>query len=164
MSIAVDQTRLRRIVDTLMPGKPRLDRAQATTILQFVQLAAGADHQDEPHEHAIMQSIAQCVGTLAGLDPGAGLEPGDMLPIPPLDDDTTRGHWLAALGANLTSRGTRELAYAFAFLVSVADLELVDNERATLESLQRALDLDDRRATDLVVFLTEIVAASDTAA
>ena len=151
MSIAVDQTRLRHIVDTLFPERA-LERDQAMTSLQFVQLAAGADHEDQPAEHCVVQSISQIVGSLSGLE----LE--DLLPILPIERDRSRRRWLRSLGANLRERELRELTYAFVFLVLVSDLELTREERAALEEFQLALDIDDRRAMDLVVFLTDAVA------
>ena len=157
MSIAVDQQRLRRIIEVLLPSRT-LDRAEAITMLQFVQLAAGIDDTDDPLEHSIIQSIAQAVCGLAGV------RTGDIRAIPPLDDDLARLSWLARLGRQLPSRAARELTYALVFLTSVADLRLTPAERDALEDFQYALGLDDQRATDLVVFLTEIVAAPGTAA
>jgi hypothetical protein len=152
MSIAIDQSRLRRIVQTLLPGTS-LRRAEASAIMQIAQLCAGLEPNEDPGEHAALQAVAQSLYSLVGL------KLGEVLPIPPAPDRETEAAWLRALGAELQSQGARELAYALAFLVSVADLELTTAESTGLEDLQRALDLDDRRATDLVVFLTETVAA-----
>jgi len=157
MSIAVDQQRLRRIVETLLPSG-RLDRPEAITMLQFVQLAAGVDHVDDPIEHSIIQSIAQMVSGLAGL------HVDELQPVPPLGDEPARLRWLQRLGAQLQSRAARELTYALVFLTSVADLQLTSAERDALEEFQHALALEHQRVTDLVVFLTQIVAATDTAA
>ena len=78
MSIAVDQQRLRSIVETLLPSRT-LTRAEATTILELVQLAAGVDHVDDPIEHSIVQSIAQTVTRLAGS------RVAEMQSIPPIE-------------------------------------------------------------------------------
>jgi tellurite resistance protein len=157
MSIAVDQTRLRRIVETLRAGEA-LDRAGAMTILEIAQLAAGVGPEDDPVEHATLQAVAQHVGSIAGM------KPGELLAIPPLPDEEARAGHLALLASQLPTRAARELAYAVAFLVSVADLELTPAERTALEEFQHALGLDYRRATDLVVLVSEIVDAGDTAA
>lgn len=157
MSIAVDQQRLRTIVETLLPSG-RLDRSEAITMLQFVQLAAGVDRVDDPIEHSIMQSIAQAVSGLAGMR----IE--EVQPIPPLGDEHGRLQWLRRLGSQLPSRAARELTYALVFLTSVADLQLTSAERDALEEFQHALALEHQRATDLVIFLTDVVAASDSAA
>lgn len=150
MSIAVDQTRLRRIFESLLPGA-RLDRAQAATLLQIAQVAAGIDRRDEAEERQMLHAMAQQVG----------LKPAELRPIPPLPDAESRAAWLTALARDLKTPGARELAFALAFLMSVADLELAPVETESLEELQRALGVDHRRATDLVVFLTEVVAADE---
>lgn len=154
MSIAVDQQRLRRIVDLLLPNR-RLERSEATTMLQFVQLAAGVERIDGLVEHSIMQSVAQSVCGLAGL------RTGELLAIPPLNDDLARMSWLQRLGRQLLSRGARELTYALVFLTTVADLQLTSAERDALEDFQHALEIDDRRATTLVILLTDIVDAPE---
>jgi hypothetical protein len=80
MSIAVDQVRIRKIVETLLPGQS-LERLEATTMMQFVQLAAGVDDVDIPATHSVMQSIAQRISALAGL------RIGDVTPSTPIDDE-----------------------------------------------------------------------------
>lgn len=156
MSIAVDQTKLRRIVHTILPSAS-LDPLQAQTIIEFAQLAAGVSRGDDPMEHSIMQAVAQHVGSLAGM------QPGDLLPIQRLPDEESRRHWFGSLAAQLETRGARELAYVCAFLVSVADLELTEAERNSLDELQSVLGLEDRRATDLMILVTETVAAESAA-
>ena len=150
-SIAVDQTRLRRMVQTILAGH-RLNRNEATTVLQIAQLAAGADHTERPAEHSVLQAIAQHVNSLVGG------EAEELSAIPPLDDRDARISWFRAVAAQLPCRAARELAFAMAFLVSVSDLELESTEHESLEELQHVLGVDDRRATDLVVHLTAILA------
>ncbi|HEX5058654.1 MAG TPA: hypothetical protein VFV99_04800 [Kofleriaceae bacterium] len=125
-------------------------------MLQFVQLAAGVDNVDDPIEHSIIQSIAQMVSSLAGLH----IE--ELQPVPPVGDELARLRWLQRLGAQLQSPAVRELTYALVFLTSVADLKLTSSERDALEEFQHALALEHERVTDLVVFLTDVVATSDT--
>ena len=84
-----------------------------------------------------------------------------MQPIPPIPDKPAGLQWLQSLGAQLPSRGVRELAYALTFLTTVADLELTRAEHEALEEFQHALGLEDSRVTDLVVFVTSVVAASE---
>lgn len=157
MPIAVDQTRLRRIVETLLAGEAP-ERAEVLAILEIARLAAGVEPEESPQEHATLQAIAQQVGSLAGL------LPGELLASPQPPDDEARSTWLGSLAGRLRTRGARELAYAVAFLVSVADLQLTPDEKTALEAFQHALGLDHRRATDLVVLVAEIVDAGDTAA
>jgi hypothetical protein len=154
MSIAVDQTRLRRIVDEVLAGAP-LDRTQVMTILEIGQLAAGITPNDAA-EHAALQAVAQQVSAIAGI------ETGELLPIAPLPDEEARVSWLASLAEQLTSEGARELAFVVAFLVSVANLWLSKPEVTALDEFQRALGLDEKRATDLIIFTSESVASENT--
>jgi tellurite resistance protein len=153
MAIAVDQSKLRIIVQSILAGE-RLSRSEAEMILEIAQLAAGADDAEQPMEHAVLQSIAQHVSSLVGL------RSDEISAIPPLSSYEARMSWFRALSSQLTTRAAHELAFAMAFLVSVADLELQDSERERLEELQHALGVDDRRATDIVVRLTETVAST----
>lgn len=150
MSIAVDQTRLRRIVQCVAPGV-ELTHGEGETILHIAQLAAGADEQSHPQEHAMLQAIGQQIGATAGLELGEL----HMIPKPP--DEQAREMRLRRLASQLSTRSTKELAYTFAFLVAIADLELVPEETSALEEFQRALGVTDRRAMDLVVTLSELI-------
>jgi hypothetical protein len=155
MSIAVDQTRLRRISSALVVGET-LDRAQALAIVEIAQLAAGAEPDEDPQEHTILQAAVQHICSLAGL------ELDEVMAIAQIPDAARHARF-DTLGRQLATPGTRELAYAVAFLVSVSDLELSPTESSDLEELQRVLHVDHRRATDLAVFIAEAVAAEDAA-
>jgi hypothetical protein len=152
MSIAVDQSRLRRIAHDILGATP-LERNEALAIMEIAQLAAGVSGDDELVEHETLQAIAQHVGAFVGWKPGelCGIPRGSVA----IGDE-----WLDAMAGQLRTRGARELAYVYAFLVSVSDLELTASEVAELERYQRALGLDDRCATDLVIRLTEVVASN----
>jgi hypothetical protein len=152
MSIAVDQTKLRRIIDTILAGE-ELDRNEAAMVLQIAQLAAGSDDVERPAEHALLQAIAQRVYGLVGI------QTGELCAIPRIDDRGARLAWFRAIAAELHTRAARELAFAMAFLVSISDLELVAIEHTNLDDLQEAIGVDDRRAMDLVIQLAETIAS-----
>lgn len=137
-------------MERVAPGVS-LSRAEAETILQIAQLAAGADNESQPQEHMMLQAIAERVGA------SGGLELGELHLIPKVPDEEARAARLQRLAKLLGSKGTRELAYTFAFLVSIADLELVPAETTALEEFQFALGVSHRRAMDLVVMLSEII-------
>lgn len=149
--IAIDQTKLRRISDGIL-RHTRLHRAEALAIMELARLAAGIDDDVELAEHATLQAIAQHVGSLVGW------KPGELCPIP-RGSAAVGEEWLELLAGQIVTRQARELAYACAFLVSVADLALTASEHAELERFQHALGLSHRCATDLVIRLTEVVAS-----
>jgi hypothetical protein len=152
MSIAIDQSRLRQISDSIL-GRSKLDRDEVDAIMELAQLAATVDDDESFAEHETLQAIAQHVGAMAGW------EPGEMRAV---HGSAMIGEkYVESLSRRLSTQASRELAYAYAFLVSVSNLELTARERAELERFQRALGVSDRRATDLVVRITEVVAADD---
>ena len=157
MSIAVDQTKLRRITRHIL-GDASLERPEAETILQIVQVAAGTEPDPDPTKRGVLQAIGQHVCALVGT------KPGELRPVPRQTEQEARDAWLRALGGELESTAVRELAYTLAFLATIADLDLTAAETSSLEELQRALRIDHQRATDLVVFSTELVASADPAA
>lgn len=155
--IAVDQSKLRRIVDSIL-GDEQLSREEASSVLQIAQLAAGADDIGQPVGHAVIQAIAQRICSLVGL------EPAELLAIPPIRGFDARMSWYRALSSMLQTRAARELSFALAFLVTISDLELRPAERELLDELQHALGVDHRRATDIIVQLAEILASPRRAA
>ena len=157
MTIAIDQSKLRRIMDTILAGET-LSRDEGTTLLQIAQLAAGADDTEQPVERALLQGLAQRISSLNGV------QPAELIAIPPIQGFRARMARFRTLAATLQTRTARELGFAVAFLVAISDLELQSSERETLDELQHALGVDHRRATDIVVQLTEIIASSRRAA
>lgn len=139
----------------MLLGHERLDNTQAAIVLEIVQLAAGAQPGDDPAEHATLQAVAQRVGAIVGM------KPGELFADPQIAGEEARSAYLRLLASRLETRGTRELTYALAFLVSVADLQLTPAEKSALDAFQHALGLDYRRATDMVVLVSNIVAAED---
>lgn len=124
-------------------------------ILQIVRVAAGVAPEGQVEKSAALQAIAHRVYAIAGLNAEV------VLPTEAVYDEASGPGSLDALADQLRSPGTRDLAYTLAFLVSIADLELAAAETSTLEEFQRALGIDHRRATDLVILLAEIVAGGE---
>lgn len=155
--IAVDQTKLRRIVDSILGGE-QLNRDEASSVLQIAQLAAGADEINQAVGHAVIQAIAQRICSLVGL------QPAELLAIPRIQGFDARMSWYRALSSTLQTRAARELGFALAFLVTISDLELRPAERELLDELQHALGVAHRRATDIIVQLAEIIASDRRAA
>jgi hypothetical protein len=152
VAIAIDQTKLRRITNAILAGKT-LERDEARAILEISRHAVDADSAERADEVAALYAIAQRVAS--DLD----IEPRDLSQTQPLRDPMARRAWFRALATRLRSQPARELAFTMAFLILVSDLELTAVEHENLEDLQRALGVGDRRASDLVIQLTEAVTA-----
>lgn len=157
MTIAIDQSKLRRIIETVLAGE-NLSREKGIALLQIAQLAAGADETEQRVERALLQAMAQRISSLTGA------QFAELIAIPPIEGFRARMARFRALAAVLHTRAARELGFALAFLMAISDLQLQRAEHDTLEELQQALGVDHRRATDIVVQLTDIIAESRRAA
>src|SRR4029079_8838476 len=100
-------------------GARTLRPAELRSSLQVVQLAAEIDLDEDPAELTLLRSLTDrlCAATGIVFDRFPVLSP-----IP--TDDEERAAQIAALVRQLPSTGTRDLAFALAYLMVVSDLEL----------------------------------------
>ncbi len=138
----LDEDCLRRI----LPNARELVVSDVEVIGQLAFLAAEIDFDEEPEEGPALDALNRSLWRIIGA------EPQPVIPISPLplpNDREQRARWIRELVPQLTSRDAREVAYVAAYLMAVADLQLAPVESELLDELQRALDIDDQRATDL---------------
>jgi hypothetical protein len=146
----LDSTAFRSIVG-VVPGD-RLLAADARTIVQIAELAAGVDLDDDADERILLEAVGQHVCASAGIA-------RDSVPVVsplPLDHED-RMAWICALATQLTTTGARELAYVIAYLLTASDLELAPVESTFLGELREALSIPEERASELLATVTEIV-------
>jgi hypothetical protein len=151
MPIEIDDTKFQQILE-VTAGSQRIGAPDIRTILQVAQLAAGIDLDDDPEERAVLRTVAARLCATVGI-------PVDTVPLlsPLPTDDEERAARIAQLVPQLATTGARDLAFALAYLVIVADLELAPIEGSLLHQLQRALTIPDDRARWLVEAVAEIV-------
>jgi hypothetical protein len=124
-----------------------LPAADAETILGLCQLAVDADGREDPDEIAMFFAFGAALYELAGI---AGT------PTPTFASDLEDDHRLQELASQLHEPASRELAYAIAYVLTVADVDVAVEESEFIEKLRSALDLDSDRADELA---SEIAAA-----
>jgi hypothetical protein len=151
MTLAIDDAKFQQILDVTMGVQP-IRPAELQTLLLVVQLAAEIDLDEDPAELTLLRTLTDrlCATTGIALDRFPLLSP-----IP--TDDEERAAQLAALAQRLPTTGTRDLAFALAYLMIVADLELAPIEDALLRQLQRALTIPPERASRLLDAVGRIV-------
>ncbi|HSN29781.1 MAG TPA: hypothetical protein VLT45_26015 [Kofleriaceae bacterium] len=115
----------------------------ARAILGICALVAGADDKSDADEDSVLGEIAGHLGP----------------PVPNVyaGDDLERLEKIREIGGQLSSQGTRELAYTLAYAVAVADLELAPAESEFLADLAVALGLSDDRAAELAALCAQAV-------
>lgn len=117
--------------------------SDARAILGICALVSGADDKSDADEDSVLGEIAGHLGP----------------PIPNVyaGDDLERLEKIREIGAQLSSQGTRELAYTLAYAVAIADLELAPAESEFLADLAVALGLSDARADELAAVCAQAV-------
>jgi hypothetical protein len=151
MTLAIDDAKFQQILDVTLGAQP-ISPPELRTLLQVVQLAAEIDLDEDPAELTLLRSLTDRLCTATGI----ALDRFPLLsPIP--TDDEERAAQLAALVQQLPTTGTRDLAFALAYLMIVSDLELAPIEDALLHPLQRALTIPPVRASRLLDAVGRIV-------
>jgi hypothetical protein len=151
MTIEIDDTNFRQILDVTLGSQP-IGPPEARTVLQLAQLAASIDLDDDPDERTLLRALTTRLCAAVGIP--AGSVPV-LSPVP--IDDEERTARIEALVRRLPTTGARDLAFAFAYLIIVSDLELAPLEDSLLQRLPRALTIPEDRASALIEAVARIV-------
>ena len=135
-------------------GVTSLTVEQATAIVGLGRLAVDADRTVDGDELDLYDDIADLVCEMApGADPDEIVETEDRKPRG--DDD--RKARLASGAAQLGSVQVKELAYAVAYLITIADLAIQPDEDAYLSALQDALAISDDRQSEIAATVGDAI-------
>lgn len=148
----IDAATFRAIAKRLLPRDRALSADEATAIVQLLQLVIGADLDEVADERQLLPRLTRYVSALGGIDP-EGVPPVSPLPL----DAEERTIWVQRLARQLVSTGPCELAYVLSYLLAIGDLEVAPVELTLIDELQRALGIDDDRASDLVATVSAMV-------
>lgn len=124
--------------------------AQAELIVAIGQLAVAADQVEHGDERTLFATLAQHVYAQA-----------DLVTTPPtyapMRDDDQRLDQLRSHATQLHGTPAGSLAYVFAYIMTIADLELAPAEGDFIETLRDALALDTDKSDDLIAAVTGIL-------
>lgn len=129
-----------------------LEREEVQAIARVAYLTAEIDFREDDAERRTLNAIGDQLWGIAGL-PREPIQPVSPLPL----DDEERRWRIRELASHLTSRRSRELAYVYAYLLVVSDLQLARVEGRFLDDLQRELGISDERAAELAATSAEHV-------
>ncbi|HTL37264.1 MAG TPA: hypothetical protein VL326_29225 [Kofleriaceae bacterium] len=130
----------------------KLSAEDAETIIELAQMAVDADGQEDVDEIKTFFALGKAVYELAGLaDAPTPTFIGD-------DDDLER---IRELGAKLSSKESRELAYAAAHLLTVVDVQIAPEEDEFLEKLRSALGIAEDRADELAAQMSSAITPAE---
>lgn len=154
--IQIDNATFQRLLNTV--GATKLDPREIPAVIQLVEIAAAVDLDDDRAERTLLRALTPRLCALGRISEEA------ILPLSrvPTDHEERAAH-LAALAARIITPEARELAFALAYLVAVADLELSPVEGTMIAQLQRTLAISDDRGDELAAAAAEIVTPGSTA-
>ncbi|HEY1810870.1 MAG TPA: hypothetical protein VGG74_00850 [Kofleriaceae bacterium] len=140
------RTLVRALVESLSPE-------DAATLVGIARLAVDADSTEDDDELASYDVVAAELCAMGGLDV-AVVERNEALKNRGPDDRAQR---MLSYSAALSATPVKELAYACANLLTLADLAIQPSESQFLGDLQAALDIDDTREAAVAALVNEAV-------
>src|SRR5258706_6005312 len=135
----IDPARFEALATAL--GAGTLSPADATAIVGVARLAVDADRSEDSDELDLYDLLAERVCKLAGIAADAVQDAEDKQPRG--DDD--REQRLLARADQMKTAPVRELGYAVAYVLTIADLDIAPAEDKFLAKLQEALAISDER-------------------
>jgi hypothetical protein len=135
-------------------GVTKLTPSEAQAIVGLGRLAIDADRTVDGDELDLYDDLGDLVCELAGADADEIVEAEDRKPRG--DDD--RRKRLADGVAKLGTPAVSELAYAVAYLLTIADLAIQPDEDAYLSQLQDALQISDDRQAEIAGSVSDAIA------
>ena len=127
---------------------------EAELIVAIAQLAVAADRIQRGDERSLFDTLAHHVYAHAKL---ATTPPT----YAPLDDDDQRIDHLRTHAAQLHGKPAGALAYAIAYILTIADLDLAPAEGDFIEILREALALDEDKSDELIAAVSEIITPAE---
>ncbi len=144
--MSIDAARFREAIRAIHPGP--LAESDAEAIVAVAQLCVDADGREDADEIASFFTVGKAVYELAGLHDA---------PTPTFAADEEDAERLTSLANQLATPVAKELAYAVAFVMAVADIDLAPEEGALVEALGLALGLTEDRAAELAATVSAAI-------
>ncbi|MEO8842790.1 MAG: hypothetical protein ABI591_06495 [Kofleriaceae bacterium] len=135
-------------------GVTKLVAPEAQAIVGLGRLAIDADRSVDGDELDLYDDLADLICELAAADSDEIVEAEDRKPRG--DDD--RVARIADGATKLTTTPVRELGYAVAFVLTLADLSIQPAEDAYLAQLQDALKISDDRQAEIAATISDAIA------
>ena len=146
----IDASHATNIVRAVAGDHP-LAPAAADAIIAIAWIAIDADRTEDEDELGSIEAISAAVRERAGI-------PNSTPPAPvadvPTDDEEIVAR-LSQLTLALPDTASRELAYAFAHVLTIVDLQIQPSEDSFLVILARELGIAEDRANELAASVIE---------
>ncbi len=141
-----EESRYGAAIKSIHPGALSEDDSEA--IVAISQIIVDADGREDAEEIKKFFAIGKAVFAQAGR--------GET-PTPSFDDAEDEDERLRTLATGLSTPAAKELAYAVAYMMAVADVDLAPEEGALVEALREALGLSEERADEISVTVSSAI-------
>ena len=135
-------------------GATKLEADDAKAIVGVARLAVDADRSEDSDELDLYDLLAEQVCKLAGIAADAVQDAEDVKPRGD-DDRETR---MLAYADRMRTAPVRELGYAIAYVLTIADLDIAPDEDTFLAALQQALAISDDRQGEIAELVNDAIA------
>lgn len=141
-----DDAKLREALQSIQSGP--ITAADASAIIDVARFAASVDGRMDLGEMSTVARVARIIHVMSG---------GTDAPVPstPVTLD-----WVRAISQKVTAKGPRELAYAVAHLIVLADGKVTKEETSLDLHLANALRISTARAEELHALIDRVVTSS----
>jgi tellurite resistance protein len=141
--VKVDDTKLREALQSLHQGP--LTPTDAAAIIDVARFAASVDGRMDLKEMATVARLSKIIYALTGTS-----EPS--VPSTPVTKE-----WMVEVGKKLTAQSVRELAFAAAYVIVLADGKVTSEETALGAQLTNALRISTARMTVITEMIDGLV-------
>ena len=147
----IDTKRFAKMLTEL--GITTLSKGDAEAIVGIARLAVDADKKEDDDELSLYDVLATEVCKLAGAD-AAALQNNEARQPRGADDKEAR---MLENADRLKAKPQRELAYAVAYMLTIADLDVGRSEDKFLDALFEALGIEDAREEPIVSLINDAI-------
>jgi tellurite resistance protein len=141
-----DDSRYRAAIKLIHPGA--LSEADAETVVAIAQLTVDVDGREDAEEISKFFAMGKAIFSHAGFENS---------PTPTFAGDEEDDERLRALAGQLSTPAAKELAYAVAYMMAVADTDLAPEEGALVDALRETLGLTEDRADEIAASVSAAI-------
>ena len=138
-----DDAKLRDALQSIHSGP--VTAAEAATIIDVARFAASVDGRMDLGEMSTVARVSKILHSMSG-------QAATPVPSTPVTLE-----WVREIGQKLTAKGPRELAYAVAHLIILADDKVTKEEASLDDHLANALRIPTARSQELHAVIDGIV-------
>ncbi len=135
-------------------GATALTPSEAELVVAIAKLAVAADRVDDPEEQRLFDQLAGHLYSAARVSTSPPV-------LDPIDDDEARREQLRTHGAQLLGKPAGSLAYALSYILTIADLDLAEEEIEIVDLIGESVGLSPESCDELAATVSALVTPAE---